>query len=180
MIDERLIKQLKQTNISKNIAVTKERINEIWKSATKMQKSRVELISGVSRATIYRVYNNGKISAKLAVAIAKVFNVDPYYLTGMSNKLSRCTDQIIYKFLTDLGYKNLPIKANEETGEEAEAVSDTAIPESKAPSVAVAKINADLTSEDIQTLIQSLLIREKAGVKSAVDKMAKLRELLLS
>ena len=177
MIDERLIKQLKQTNISKNTAVTKERINEIWKSATKMQKSRVELISGVSRATIYRVYNNGKISAKLAVAIAKVFNVDPYYLTGMSNKLSRCTNQTLYKFLTDLGYKNLPIKSNEETGEEAEVSNDAAAPE---PKSAVAETNADLTSEDIQTLIQSLLIREKAGVKSAVDKMAKLRELLLS
>lgn len=185
MISERTIKRLKQSNVSVDGDKTKVRVNELWKSASKSQKNAVEEEAGISRATIYRVYKTGSISAKLVVPMAQNFNVDPNYLTGKSNEASTCSDELLIEFLTELGYTKI-MTTEAQKGKRRGAKQKTEPAGTEAAPVAndvydTAQLAAgDLTLADLHLLMQSLLLREKAGVADAVDKAAKLRALLLS
>ena len=178
MINERVIRKLKQTNISENPGKTKARIRELWKTSSKAKKHIVEETAGVSRATIYRAYNTGSVSAKLVVPMAQNFNVDPYYLTGKTDQIGECTNEKLVKFLTGLGYGNLLNVETEKrpagTFSGGLGVMPEIIPNSSDFNV------EDLTLADLHLLMQSLLLREKAGVEEAINKVAVLKALLLS
>jgi len=194
MINERTIKKLKQTNISEDTDKTKVRVHQLWKASTKAQKQAVEEAAGISRATIYRVYKTGSVSAKLVAPMAYNFNVDPNYLIGKSDTAGECTDEILNEFLKDLGYGKLlasePIKAKKRKEKTFNTTTDTTTGTTKkaekqesaelsfaaAPSIKP----EELTLADLHLLMQSLLLREKAGVEDAVNKAARLRALLLS
>jgi len=184
MISERIIKKLKQTNISQDAGKTKTRVHELWKASSKAQKNAVEEAAGISRATIYRVYNTGSISAKLVVPMAQNFNVDPNFLTGRTDAQGECSDELLADFLKELGYEKL-LSGEEKSRRRrrskvsaSEAAEPTEVPVLTAPSAAV---SADaFTFDELSLLVQSVLLREKAGVPDAVAKAAKLRALLLS
>ena len=188
MINERIIRKLKQTNISTNSEKTKARVHELWKASSKSQKHAVEKAAGISRATIYRVYNTGSISAKLVVPIAQNFNVDPNYLTGKSDIKGECTDALLLDFLTNLGYEKL--LADVDRGKRRAKDKSPAIGtisgmtdeeiEYVKTSEASAINNEDLSFEDLSLLLQALLLRERAGVEAAADKMSKIKALLLN
>ena len=189
MINEGIVKRLKQTNVSKDSEKTKTRVNELWKSASKSQKNAVEKMAGISRATIYRVYNTGSISAKLVIPMAKNFNVNPQYLTGETNETGECTDEILVEYLTELGYGHIigpeidkeKRRQAREKGKQARVeLQKDEEPELQSPAPAAVVNAADLTLADLHLLMQSLLLREKAGIENAVEKAAKLRALLLS
>ena len=107
MLPASLIQKLKQSNISANGEKTVERLKKVWKSASSAQKKAIEELAGVGQRTIYRVYNTGSISAKIAVSVSQTLNVDPYYLTGESDEMSGSSDQTLNDFLIKLGYKDL-------------------------------------------------------------------------
>jgi len=175
MINERVIRKLKQTNISENPAKTKARIRELWKTSSKAKKHIVEETAGVSRATIYRAYNTGSVSAKLVVPMAQNFNVDPFYLTGKTDQAGECTSEKLAKFLTGLGYGNL---LSVEAEKHPAGAFSAGMPEMASGS---SEFNVnDLTLADLHLLMQSLLLREKAGVEEAIKKVAMLKALLLS
>lgn len=182
MIDENVIKRLKQTNVSVDPAKTKKRVYELWRSSSKAKKRTIEETAGISRATIYRVYNTGSVSAKLAVPMSQNFNVDPYYLIGEADVSNECTDEILIAFLKGLGYEKV-LNDEFERREKAAAMQNelnTAEQETRL-SNSFPEIGAsDLTLSDLHLLMQSLLLRERAGVEDAVEKAAKLRGLLLS
>ncbi len=67
----------------------------------------VEQDAGNTRASIYRVYNTGSISAKLAVAFAQRLNSDPYYLTGEKDEDSGYNEERVDRFLREKGYAKL-------------------------------------------------------------------------
>ncbi|MCL2107595.1 MAG: hypothetical protein FWH26_11130, partial [Oscillospiraceae bacterium] len=70
MLNKQHIQQLKQTNISVNGEATKRHMEKVWKSSSIQQKQAVKALAGISAQTIYRVYNTGSISAKIAIAAA--------------------------------------------------------------------------------------------------------------
>ena len=181
MVNERIIKKLKQTNISANQDKTRVRVRELWKTSSKSKKYAVEETAGISRATIYRVYNTGSISAKLVVPMAQNFNVDPRYLIGETDKPGECNDELLVAFLTDLGYSKLlnteAERANMIENEKNQIAFNENVEDLKSSNT----FNADdLTLADLHLLMQSLLLRERAGVAEAVNKAAALRALLLS
>jgi len=183
MIDEKIIKKLKQSNISANPAKTRVRVRELWKTSSKAKKHIVEEAAGISRATIYRVYNTGSISAKLVVPMSQNFNVNPYYLIGKIDTPGDCNEEILVEFLESLGYEKL---LSTEAEKARKYAKDTApmYPmvgvEVKAAMGSPAVEAKDLTLADLHLLMQSLLLREKAGIEDAVNKAAALRALLLS
>ena len=171
MIDARLVQRLKQTNISEDGEKTKARVQKLWKSASKDQKHAIEETAGISRATIYRVYNTGSVSAKLVTPMSVNFNVNPKYLTGEIDEPGECTVDSLVEFLKKHGYDSLltpemfPASFNREEEDELEESDFDA---------------TELSLEDISLLVQSILLRERAGVGDAAKKAASLRALLLS
>ena len=214
MINQQILQKLKQTNVSVDTQKTKTRVYELWGSANREQKNNIEEMAGISRASLYRVYTKGSISAKVAVPMAKYFNVDPRYLTGEVDEAGECSDSIIVKFLSNLEYadslkpeldrekrriarenssskktKRTNIKGTNVGKLSADSINSSS-DDSSAGSVdyvsSVATITtpsidaSDLTLADLHLLMQSLLLREKAGITEAVAKAAALRALLLS
>ncbi|MCL2399833.1 MAG: hypothetical protein FWC91_08865 [Defluviitaleaceae bacterium] len=181
MIDEGVIKKLKQTNVSTNPTKTKKRVYELWKSSSKAKKRTIEETAGISRATIYRVYNTGSVSAKLAVPMSQNFNVDPYYLIGETDIASECTEEILIAFLKGLGYEKVLNDAfKKQEKDDDETMQGVANAEVKFQNTFPEISANDLTLADLHLLMQSLLLRERAGIEDAVKKAAKLRGLLLS
>jgi len=105
MFDAAFIQQLKQTNISIDDEKTKERVKELWNTTSKEEKQTIESLAAVARATVYRIYTTGSISAKLAVAIAQTLNINPYFLTGEADEQGECTDELLDDLLKKHGYE---------------------------------------------------------------------------
>jgi len=99
MLEAKYIQQLKQSNISADGEKTKERVEKLWKAAAAEQKQAILEMAGVIAATIYRVYKTGSISAKLAVPLAQVLNVDPFYLMGQEDEPGEFSDEALRKLL---------------------------------------------------------------------------------
>jgi len=107
MIKAEFIQTLKQTNISKDGEKTALRLKDTWRNLSKAQREEVLGFSGLKKPSIERAYTNGTISAKIAVSMAQVANVNPLFLTGEVDDASLFgnTSDILTKFLKDLGYK---------------------------------------------------------------------------
>jgi len=181
MIDKNVIQRLKQTNISKDVKKTQERAHKLWKAASRNQKHAIEEDADVARATLYRVYNTGSISAKLTVPMAQHFDVDPDYLIGVTDEPGKCTEEKLEVFLKNLGYDHLfPFNSEGERGKN-KAIEGLQNMDFEGISSNLDSIpTTDLDIEELNLLLQCLLLREKAGVKDAIDKASKLRTLLLS
>ncbi len=107
MLNAENVKTMKQTNISADGDQTKQRVKEILKGASKEQKVEMTELSGLKLTSLQRVYATGNISAKIAVAIAQVMNVDPNYLTGEAGEPGEYSAEIINAFLSAKGYDSL-------------------------------------------------------------------------
>ena len=182
MLNERMIKKMKQTNISEDKGKTKVRVEELWKAATKSQKQTVQDIAGISRATIYRVYNTGSISAKMVAPMAQTFNVDPNYLTAKTDEKGECTDEVLVTFLTDLGYGKVLADAAKGRRRTSKPVGDDYEDSMDTDSIedSVCYDDAELNLTEIYLLIQALLLKAKSGSPDANSKVARLKALLLS
>ena len=191
MISENIVRRLKQSNISKHPEKTKRRVMKLWKAASRLQKRLIEQMAGTSRATIYRVYKWGNVSAKLVVPMALKFNVNPFYITGEVDEIGECTDGLLMEFLVKLGYGEMVEiendkrrltrekieQAREEAGKDNNFLLSSTILRNDSD---ITIKSDDLTLNELQLLMHSMLIRERAGIEPAVENAAKLRALLLS
>ena len=207
MPDNTLIKQLKQTNISADSEKTAQRVEAVWKSAKNVQKREVTGLSGSAVSTIYRVYNTGHISAKLALAMAQVLDISPFYLTAESDEPGAFSEDALNLFLTAHGYEAL---AQEEEPKrrraprtrrvkeaEEEANAEEPAPEEECASEDEPEIEievfvtededtgdapepgVELCDEDILILIHALRLRAACGVEGAACALKKLYAILL-
>jgi len=194
MVTLALIQQLKQSNISKDGPKTSARVQEIWKAASAAQKQAVCELSGSAKATVYRIFKTGGISAKLALALSQVLNLDPRYLTGEVDGRGEYAEADVTKFLSRLGYDKLlsdqekaaRVAQRELTRQKKEAPPPAA-PAEEAPAAAAeekaaskeAPANEIVTNEDILVLLQALEIRAKAGIPEAKQLLGQIKILLL-
>ena len=196
MITSALIQQLKQSNISKDGPKTSTRVQEIWKAASAAQKQAVCELSGSAKATVYRIFKTGGISAKLAMALSQVLNLDPRYLTGEADDRGAYVEADVTKFLSRLGYdkllneqekaarvaqRELARQKKEVPAPAAEDVAAAPVPAvaEEKPAAKEAPVKDIVTNEDILVLLQALEIRAKAGIPEARQLLGQIKILLL-
>jgi len=198
MVTLALIQQLKQSNISKDGPKTSARVQEIWKAASAAQKQAVCDLSGSAKATVYRIFKTGGISAKLALALSQVLDLDPRYLTGEADERGAYAEADAAKFLSRLGYDKLlsdqekaaRIAQRELARQKKEAPAPAAPAAEEAPPAAPAAAeekpalkevpaNEIVTNADILVLLQALEIRAKAGIPEARQLLGQIKILLL-
>ena len=197
LITAEKVQTLKRTNISKDAEKTKQRAKEIWKGLKLIQRDAIKELAGVSSQTIYKVYNDGGISIKLAIAFAQILNISPVFLTGEVDEPGECTDAIIRELLLKHGYQKLiasielpsakhkrkytkrekvePVAAPAVIPTNAQAVEPITAPEPQLPPNASA-----LTFEEFQQLFHTMQIRAKAGIPDAKEKLLQIQMILLS
>ena len=193
MLNAALIQQLKQSNISKDGVKTSAHVQEVWKAASAADKQAVCDLCGSAKATVYRIFKTGGISAKLAIALAQVLHVDPLYLTGESDERGAYNESAAKTFLSRLGYDGLMMeqekavrraqreaarKQEEAAAEEQKQAEDApAAPEK--PAVKEAPAGEIVTNDDLLVLLRSLEIRAKAGIPQAKELLGQMKLLLL-
>lgn len=92
-------------NLSKNIELTKERINALMKSATARQKlSLTTLFNAADDMPFHHVCSTGEISLFVVTVVAREFNVDPFYLTGEADVPLEFIEQRMTKFKIEKGF----------------------------------------------------------------------------
>ncbi|MCL2352292.1 MAG: hypothetical protein FWC55_07140 [Firmicutes bacterium] len=132
-MNKEFLKKLKQTDISADAEKTKERLAAVWNACGKEDRRRMaEMIDGAV-STFKTAVSKGRISAKLAIPMAVVGDVDPAYLTAETDAPASCTDAKIDKFLAAHGY-GTPEKAEKPPRRgrrKAEAAAETEKPKAK-------------------------------------------------
>lgn len=174
IIDKNLIQKLKKTNVSKDGEKTKIRFKELWKTATREQKAQIMDTADVVRATIYRIYSTGVVSAKIVIAASQAVDVDPLYLTGESDAPGSFSAEAARGFLIDRGYEKLIKKypsfggtpANEDNRVKAARRAMDPPPADKAPSPGGAEAPVRLSEEEAVVLLRALVIRSKKSAEA--------------
>ena len=206
------IKSLKQVNISVDAEATKQRVEQVWKSAKNAVKNDVVALASCSKNTVYRVFDTGSLSIKLAIAIGQVLNVNPYYLTGEADEPGEFSEALLLQLLHQHGYTTLAeeiappaqaeetVKPKRKYTRKAKHAVEEAAPEpepgaepepqpepepEEAPAVVDESAPAPATDinfseEEMQALLHSLVILERAGIAAAKEKLAAIKGILVS
>ena len=199
MLTTTQIKSLKQNNISVDAEKTKQRVSQVWKSQKNATKNDVVALAGCSKATVYRIFDTGSINIKLAIAIGQVMNINPYYLTGEMDELGTFGEILLMQILDQHGYQKVldeiaplpagePVKQKrkytrkpkpviEEAALEPEPEAETKTENEPAPAP---QVDIDISEEDLQALLHSLIILDRAGIADAAEKLARLKGILVS
>ncbi|MDR0248909.1 MAG: hypothetical protein LBI44_04545 [Oscillospiraceae bacterium] len=166
----------KRKDVSINHAVTKQRCAETWKSFKNAQKREVLEISGVTNITVHNTYKEGRITAGVAVAMAKVAGISPFYLTAELEKPGRFSEKVIAAFLGKLGISSPSLSEEPDIAPAAPAEADSDTP-SLLHTADTDIGDIDITEEEIIVLLKSLIIRARyndidteilAGIKHAL------------
>jgi hypothetical protein len=160
MITSELIERLKQVNVSQDKDKTAQRVKSAFSSATRKQKAAIEALSGQKRTSIYRVFKTGSLSAKILLPLAKILNITPFWFTGESDDMEKCSDALILSFLDGRGYKFSP-KQSARRKAAAPAAEGNPAPADKAPEAA---------AED-DTVTVSITLNNSPKMRAAVEKL---------
>jgi hypothetical protein len=188
-ITREMMASLKRSNVSKDAEKTKERVKADFSAAKNKNKTAIDALSGLKRTSIYRVFREGAVSAKIVLAMAQVLNVSPFYYTGAVDGKGECTDAVLHAFLVangirELAYQIAPGKNRAKAEPETQAAEDPAPAKPSKTAVVSAAGNplfssnfsnspelaqaaADLTLDEAQQLLTALFIRAKAGGNAA-------------
>lgn len=177
-VTKALLSSLKQNNVSKDAEKTKRRVKEDFLSIRNKQKTEIVELSGLKRTSIYRVFREGSISAKIALAMAQILNVSPYYYSGETDEKEAFNESLLQSFLTEKGYSRLWKGTKPYSAEKAKSDKHYP-PNADSPdsgflfssafsnSSALKDAAATLKEEEAMKLLQALLIRERAGGNAA-------------
>ena len=177
MFSETLIHKMKQNNVSADSEKTKEYVSRAWKSASKSMQNDILGMAGVARSTVHRSYRTGRISAKLAMAMAQVLDMDPFYFVGSSDVPGAFDEDRVEQFLQAHRYGEIIYEWNQ-SGLRRKSPGDVAEP-GRNGSLADSKSRLDMpTEEELVVLLQALIIKARSDVHSA-QTLIRLKQLLL-
>ena len=206
MLTAAQVQTLKRTNISKDAEKTAQRAKALWKSLKLVQRDAIKELAGVSSQSVYKVYNDGGISIKLAIAFAQILGISPYYLTGEVDEPGEYSDELVRDLLLQCGYQKFvaelelpeakpakrkytrhqkPEAADVPTEElSADEATEDAAAEGPAPQPDPAPQlppgSDTLTAEDLQNLIFALYVQAKAGIATSKEKLDQIKLIMFS
>jgi len=209
MLTSENLSTLKQVNISIDPEKTSARTEQLWKSQKSATKNDLVAFAGCKPTTIHRIYKTCSIHIKLALAFAPTLNINPYYLTGEADEPGEFTFAVLLQLLEQHGYKKLaeelappaeeapklkrkytrkpkpvveeaPAAEPEAEAEPAPETEPKVVPEPVAEPAPAPAADIDISEEDMQSLLHSLVILDRAGIASAQEKLAAVKGILVS
>jgi len=186
LFDQEFISKLGTKSLSRDPAVTKERVNAAWNAAGKEKQDEVLMLASVPYNTAYRVRKMGTITTKMTIAYSQALNLDPYYLIGAVSENGGYSFAAARKLLIEIGagkhvkaFEKSYTPPKKETPPEPEKpAEDQPAPEPTvelSPKAAIQKLSED----DMITLFKGLIIKAGAGKPQAIADVTKITEILL-
>ncbi|MDR1668859.1 MAG: hypothetical protein LBR76_02745 [Oscillospiraceae bacterium] len=168
-----IISSLKRTNISVDEEKTKLRVKDDFISLRNKQKAAIVELTGLKRTSIYRVFREGNISAKIVLALSQALNVTPYYYTGETDDKGEFNDMLLQEFLNDKGYSRQAERIAQKMGDAPAGAPSKplsgsfAFPSEFTNSPGMNEAVSTLSEDDAVQLLLALLIRAKTGGSAA-------------
>lgn len=167
-----IISSLKRTNISADEEKTKLRVKDDFIGLRNKQKAAIVELTGLKRTSIYRVFREGNVSAKIVLALAQSLNVSPYYYTGEIEEKGEFNDMLLQEFLANKGYTRLAERVAatmQASGDQTVSASGKvgmrgfSFPAEFSSSPVLNAAAAAMSEDEAVQLLKALLIRAKAG-----------------
>ena len=180
-ITKEMLSPIKRSNVSRDYDKTKLRVKEDFLAIRNKQKTAIIELCGLKRTSVYRVFREGAISARIVLAMSQILNVSPFYYTGESDEKDECSDALLLSFLEKKGLRDLANKLTagrndapvKEVQPEVPVIPKKPVTESAGTgalfttdfsnSPRLEKAAAELSLEDAYKLMEALFIRAKAG-----------------
>ena len=185
LFNQEFISKLGTKSLSKNPALTKERVNAAWNAATKEKRDEVLSLADVKYAIAYRVRTIGTITTKMTIAYSQALNLDPYYLIGATNENAGYTFASAKKLLIEECKLKKAVSAFEKENKPAKAdpPPEAEKPAEPAPAAtgtySIAGAIQKLNEEDLLGLFKALIIKAGVGKPEALEDMTKITEILM-
>jgi len=192
MFDQEFISKLGRKSVSRDTALTKERVNAAWKSATKEQQKEVLALADAQYASAYRVRTTGILSIKMAIAYSQALNLDPYYLTGAVPENRGYSYSAAKLLLKENKYGKAVFEY-----EQTHKPEETALPPTEKDATSVDEISTEeavsetetdfslqdaiqkLGEDEMITLFRGLIIKAGTGKQKAIADVTKVIKILL-
>jgi len=184
LFNQAFISKLGTKSLSKNPALTKERVNAAWDKAAKEKQDEVKYLADVPYSTAYRVRKMGSITTKMTIAYSQALDLDPYFLIGAVDENTGYTYEAAKKLLLEIKCGKLvkefeknykPVKADPPP--ETEEVKEP-VPE-KQNGYSTAAAIQKLDENDLLGLFKALIIKAGVGKPEALSDMTKITEILM-
>lgn len=186
LFDQEFISKLGTKSLSRDPALTKERVNMAWAGAGKETQDEVLTLASVPYSTAYRVRKMGTITTKMTIAYSQALNLDPYYLIGAVSENAGYSFVSAKKLLIEIGAgkrvkefeKAYKASQKEAPPEPKKSAENQPAPEPAielSPQAAIQKLNED----DMITLFKGMIIKAGAGKAQAIADVTRITEILL-
>lgn len=180
MLSKEIVSLLDSNNVSKNKSLTKQRLEELWKNATREDKTKaVELGDYTDTKAFNNARYQGSISTRMAVALSITFNVNPFYITGESNNKKPLTEAYLNAFLKQNGFeKYCTSNTHEIRKKELLFFAEKVINNVNDKTIERLKIVSD---EDLITILKGYLVQSKFDYSSdLINKVDLVKVILVS
>ena len=185
LFDQAFISKLGTKSLSKDAALTKERVNAAWSAAPKEKQEEVLRLANVKYAIAYRVRSIGTITTKMTIAYSQALNLDPYYLIGETEENAGYTYESAKKLLTEIKCGKLVKKFEAEYVPPKKETLPEHEKEETQPVVAPVKelstqaVIQKLSEDDLIKLFRGLIVKASTGRQQALADVTKITEILL-
>ena len=173
MLTPEFVKTLKKTNISQNPEKARERLRSAWLGLDRFRRGEILALCGLKEQSIYRAYKSGGVSVKTVVSFAQVLKIDPHYLAGNSDEQREYTDEILLKFVKDLGYK-LP-KSSTERNTQSKPASATSQDIQHSLDALIAMVTEEI-NDDVRGTLEALSEEDQVSLLRSINLQAKFND----
>ena len=186
MFTQDFISKLGRKNICLDADLVMSRVNAAWDGAGRDKQHEVLALADIPNNTIYRVRRTGIITAKAAVALGQVLNVNPYYLIGAPVENDGYSLEAARKFLIERGDAKAVREYDKQHGVPKKAAPAAPAAEAapvvqEAPKPAAPTITAvqNLSSDEMVLLLRGVILKAGMGQRQAIENIKLITELLL-
>lgn len=173
MLTKEIISKLDSNNVSKDLDHTKAVVTRLWNGASNQLKQQaVNLGSYKNTKSFAPVKDIGKISVRMAVVLAQVFQVNPFHIIDPQYEDTGCSEEILSKFLQAQGFGNYASVDPEDITFLKKYINNLLDSIHLTPEI------ANLSVEQIVSLIEALNTQTKLNNKTARSKLALIKLIL--
>jgi len=173
MLEASQIIQLKSRNVSMDEKHTRTVVNQIWNSASiELKKKAVELGSYPNTKSFHPVKMNGRISVRMTVVLAIVFNINPFYIIGDTYTEKEFSESLLVDFLEKYGFSHV-LQSN--------ALAPIVLPKNSDATMSepIDVATVSLCEDEIVALIRAIFIKARLGDKNSIEQIKTISKILI-
>ena len=186
-MDNAILTQLKQVDVSIDKDKTKERVNNKWKAASISERKAFLDEYGVQESNVYRIRTVGAIMPKTALFFSEHFGINPLFLSGDIDEDTGWCKEAMEDFLVRKGYTLQPAEPSAKKEGKGKGTKKAPGQKATAPAIEATAAEskaaplsdpADMSVEEMVSIVTSMYALAKYSA-SAKEKLIRVAGVLV-